>query len=391
LFKSRQFIIGIVISLIFFVVALLGVHLDQVWAALGRANYLWLVPALILYFIGVGVRAVRWRILLRPIIPEMGVKETFDVVVIGYMANDILPARIGELVRAYILSLRKGVTKTATLATIVVERIFDGITMIGFAAGAVLYIILTDNDALITGADHKLGTFLSSLQVPAIILTTIFLALLVVFLVIAASRSRTQAVINGTLRFLPGRFRERAEKIAHSFIDGLGSLRSGRSLGAVLLLSLVAWLFETSMYFVIGNLGFDLRGADGNPLPFYVYVLVCGVVNLSGLLPQAPGALGVFEFVGQSVLVGAFGVEQSQSISFVLVLHVALLLPITLLGIYYMTRQSIAYRDLIQLEETRASASEQAHELEGPLTDIELVQEGKIPEGEQGRPTIAQR
>ena len=95
--------------------------------------------------------------------------------------------------------------------------------------------------------------------------------------------------------------------------------------------------------------------------------------------PQAPGALGVFEFAGQSVLVGAFGVEQSQSISFVLVLHVALLLPITLLGFYYMTRQSIAYRDLIQLEETRASASEQAHELEGPLTDIELVQEGKIP------------
>ena len=89
---------------------------------------------------------------------------------------------------------------------------------------------------------------------------------------------------------------------------------------------------------------------------------MCGVVNLSGLLPQAPGALGVFEFVGQSVLVGAFGVEQSHSISFVLVLHVALLLPITLLGIYYMTRQSIAYRDLIQLEETRASASEQAHD-----------------------------
>lgn len=91
MFKSRQFIIGIAISLVFFVVALLGVHLDQVWAALGRANYLWLVPALALYFIGVGVRAVRWRILLRPIIPEIGVKETFDVVVIGYMANDILP------------------------------------------------------------------------------------------------------------------------------------------------------------------------------------------------------------------------------------------------------------------------------------------------------------
>lgn len=382
MFKSRQFIIGAIISLVFFVIALLGVHLDQVWAALLKANYIMLVPALVLYFIGVGVRAVRWRILLRPIIPRISIKETFDIVVIGYMANDILPARIGELVRAYILSLREKVTKTATLATIVVERIFDGITMIGFAAGAVLYIILTDNDALITGEDHKLGTFLTNLQVPAIVITIIFLVLLIVFLVIAASRARMEKVINTALRFLPGRFRERGAKIAHSFIDGLGSLRSGRSLGAVLVLSLVAWLFETSMYYVIGNAGFDLRGADGQPLPFYVYVLVCGVVNLGGLIPQGPGSLGVFEFIGQSVLVGAFGVGQSQSISYVLVLHVALLLPITLLGIFYMTRQSIAYRDLVRLEETRAAASEQAHELEGPLTDIELVQEGKIPEGE---------
>jgi uncharacterized protein (TIRG00374 family) len=382
LFKSRQFIIGIIISVIFFILAILGVRLDEAWAAALRANYLALIPALALYFLGVWVRAVRWRILLRPILPRTSLLKTFEVVVIGYMANDIFPARIGELVRAYVLSLREKVRKSATLATILVERIFDGITMVGFAAGAVLFIVLADPRALMTGEDHKLGSFLTDLQLPIIITGALFLGALVVFLAIASSRSRTERMIAFFLRFLPGRFRERVERIAHSFIDGLGSLRSASSLGAVLLLSIVAWSFETGMYYTIGNWGFDLRGVDGQPLPLYVYVMVTGFVNLGTLIPQAPGFLGVFEFIAQAVLHGAFGVNRDQSISYVLVLHVALLLPVTLLGFYYMARQSISYRQLVQLEQTRAQASEQAHEMEGPLTDIELVQEGKITQGD---------
>ena len=382
MFKSRQFIIGIIISVIFFILAILGVRLDEAWAAALRANYLALIPALALYFLGVWVRAVRWRILLRPILPRTSLLKTFEVVVIGYMANDIFPARIGELVRAYVLSLREKVRKSATLATILVERIFDGITMVGFAAGAVLFIVLADPRALMTGEDHKLGSFLTDLQLPIIITGALFLGALVVFLAIASSRSRTERMIAFFLRFLPGRFRERVERIAHSFIDGLGSLRSASSLGAVLLLSIVAWSFETGMYYTIGNWGFDLRGIDGQPLPLYVYVMVTGFVNLGTLIPQAPGFLGVFEFIAQAVLHGAFGVNRDQSISYVLVLHVALLLPVTLLGFYYMARQSISYRQLVQLEQTRAQASEQAHEMEGPLTDIELVQEGKITAGD---------
>ena len=382
MFKSRQFIIGAIISIIFFVLAILGVQLDKAWAAMLKANYLALIPALVLYFLGVWVRAVRWRILLRPILPRTSLLNVFEVVVIGYMANDIFPARIGELVRAFVLSVRENVRKSATLATILVERIFDGITMLAFAAGAVLFIVLTDPDALMTGEDHKLGSFLTDLQLPIIISAILFLGALVVFLVIATSRNRTQRLIAFSLRFLPGRFHERVEHIAHSFIDGLGSLRSPASLGAVLLLSIVAWSFESGMYYTIGNWGFDLRGIDGQPLPFYVYVMVTGFVNLGTLIPQAPGFLGVFEFIAQAVLHGAFGVDLHQSISYVLVLHIALLLPVTLLGFYYMARQSISYRQLVRLEESRFQASEQAHELEGPLTDIELVQEGKITEGD---------
>jgi hypothetical protein len=153
-------------------------------------------------------------------------------------------------------------------------------------------------------------------------------------------------------------------------------------MAAVLGLSITAWLFETGMYNVIGNWGFDLRGTDGQLLPFYVYLLATAAVNLGTLIPQAPGYAGVFEAIAKAVLVGGFGVNENASLSYVLVLHATLLIPVTLLGFYYMARQSISYRQLVQLEASRAQASEQANELEGPLTDIELVQDGKITEGD---------
>ncbi len=385
MFKSRQLIIGLVISVIFFALAVLDIDPAQVWTAFTRANYLALIPALLVYFIGVWVRAVRWRILLRPILPEKsrsGLLRIFEVVVIGYMGNNVFPARIGELVRAYVLSLRENVRKTATLATILVERIFDGLTMIGFAAAVVLFVLIVDSKALTTGADHKLGTLLMSLSIPIVIGAVVFLGALVVFLAVASSPNLMLRLAKVAFRFLPNRLHQRADRLMSSFIDGLASLKSPSNMAAVFGLSIVAWLFEASMYYIIGAWGFDLRGSDGLPLPFYVYVLATAAVNLGTLIPQAPGYAGVFEAIAKGVLVGAFGVDENASLSYVLVLHATLLIPITLLGFFYTAHQSITYKQLVELEETRAEASEQAHEFEGPLTDIDLVREGKITEGD---------
>jgi uncharacterized protein (TIRG00374 family) len=298
------------------------------------------------------------------------------------MANDILPARIGELVRAYVLSLREGVRKTATLATIFVERIFDGITMIGFAAVALLLVVLANPDALETGPGHTLGELISDMSVPLVVATVLFLGAIVVFLVVASSPKLMERLAGLFFRFLPGRLQERANRLLASFIAGLQSLRSLTSMLSVLGLSIVAWLFEASMYFVIGTWGFNLTGTDGQLLPFYVYMLATAGINLATLIPQAPGFIGVFEAVAMAVLVGGFGVARDPALSYVLVLHAALLIPVTLLGFYYMARESMSYNDLVNLEGTRAEAAQEAHELEGPLTDIELAQEGSIGGGE---------
>jgi uncharacterized protein (TIRG00374 family) len=382
LFKSRQFIIGAIISIAFLAWALSGEDYGKIGAALAGANYWMLVPAIGLYFIGVWVRAIRWQVLLKPIVPKTSLVRVFEVVVIGYMANDVLPARIGELVRAYVLSRREGVRKTATLATILVERIFDGLTMIGFAAAVILFVIVADRGVLSQGSGHQLGSLITQLDLPLTLGAVLFLGLLLAFVAVASSRERVESLVAFGLRFLPGRLHERGERLAGSFVDGLGSLRSPSSMAAVFGLSILAWLFETSMYYVLGTWGFDLRSGDGQPLPFYAYMLATAFANLSTLIPQAPGFLGVFDAIAKLVLVSAFGVPTGAALSYVLVLHAALLLPVTLLGFVYLARESLSWRELTGLEKSRAEASEEAHELEGPLTDIELVQEGKITEGD---------
>ncbi len=135
MFKNKSLWIGIVISLALLVYAFKDTDFAGIGAAFRTANYLFLIPALLLYFFGVFLRSVRWHFLLRSIKP-IGLERLFQVTVIGYMANDLLPLRIGELVRAYILGETEGISKASALVTIVLERIFDGVTMLIFIGAA---------------------------------------------------------------------------------------------------------------------------------------------------------------------------------------------------------------------------------------------------------------
>ena len=136
-------------------------------------QYWALLPALAVYFAGVWIRAVRWGVLLSPLRRGIHPYSLFKVLVIGYMGNDILPARLGDVIRVYVLSRRESVTKSATLATILVERIFDGLTMIGFLAVSALFITL----------NSEMTTILR-------LTSALFLVGLLVFIFLAASPDR---------------------------------------------------------------------------------------------------------------------------------------------------------------------------------------------------------
>ena len=129
--KRWQFWLGVLISVVFLYLALRGLQIGDMWEALKGAVYWWLIPGVLVYFLGVWIRAWRWHYLLRPI-KSISTRKMFPIVAIGYMGNNIYPARAGEVLRAVVLKRRYDVAISASLATIIVERVYDGVVMLAF-------------------------------------------------------------------------------------------------------------------------------------------------------------------------------------------------------------------------------------------------------------------
>ncbi len=320
--KRWQFWLGVAISAVFLYMALKGLDLAQVWYYIRHGNYWWLIPSVAIYFFGVWARTWRWHYMLRALKP-IPTRQLFPVVCIGYMGNNIYPARIGELLRAYVLKRKEGVSIAASLATILVERIFDGVIMLLFVfVGLPLAPFIPDNWRRFV-----------------IMFSLLFFGALAVFFVLAASPRYAQRVYNWIIdHLLPKRFREPVRGFADRFMEGLYFLRSGRDVAMIFVTSLVVWLAETCKYWFVMH-AFDFE------VSFFVLMLMNGVVNLFTTIPSAPGYLGTFDEPGIEIL-KAFGVEGNIAGAYTLVLHAALWLPITLLGAYYMWRESLSWTDL---------------------------------------------
>ena len=123
---NKKYWIGIGVSIILLAYFLFTVEIGRMLDALAGANYWYIFPAVAMYFISVYFRSMRWSVMLRRLKP-VSTRRLFPVVVVGYMANNILPMRLGEIVRSYYLSEREGVSATSALVTVFVERIFDAL------------------------------------------------------------------------------------------------------------------------------------------------------------------------------------------------------------------------------------------------------------------------
>ena len=312
--------IGLAGSLLFLYLAFRGQDLGTIWAALKRANYWYIIPAVAIYFGGVWVRSLRWSFLLRPV-ERFRARELFRVVVIGYTANNVLPLRTGELVRSYVLSARSRVRNASALATIAVERIFDGLTMLGFVLVASLSIGLT-----------------SQVREIAVVGGLLFGTILVGLVVMSSSRTRAWTIRVAVQR-LPQRLSGPLEGATHAFLDGLGVLRSREDLILVCLTSIAAWMLEASVYALI-SIGFGLGLSPAEVL------LVTAVANLATLVPSSPGYVGAFEAGVVLALTGAIGIQHDLALSYAIAVHAALYFPITLIGLYFWGRESLSWRDM---------------------------------------------
>lgn len=342
--KKWQFWLGVVISVGFLYISLRGLNLGDFWQVVGAANYWWILPGILVYFVAVWVRAWRWHYLLRPI-KIISTGKMFPVTCIGYMGNNIYPARAGEVLRAVILKRKEGVPISASLATVIVERIFDGVVMLAF-----IFINLPEL-AKLTDPSGIIG----NIQQLALWGTGVFIGALLIFLLAAMFPKITLRVGESIIsRLVPPRFRTQINGIMHKFLDGLASLRSPLSILMVFFTSILIWLLETIKYwFVMHAFSFSIS--------FFALMLMNGISNLATTIPSAPGYIGTFDASGIAVLT-AFGITQTTAAGYTLVLHVALWLPITVLGAIFLGREGIKWNDSLRKEASQIQpVSEQDH------------------------------
>jgi len=323
--KHWKFWLGVAISSIFLYSAVRDLKWDEFWVAIKTANYYWLIPGIAIYFVGVWIRAWRWHYLLRPLKP-ISTNKMFPVVTIGYAGNNIFPARAGEVLRAFILKRRENVSLSASLATIIVERIFDAVVMMAF-----VFVNLPELAKLTSDSG-----FLGNIQTVAIWGTIIFFGALIVFLISAMLPQITAKIGLWFIeKLLPQRFHKQIVELMNKFLDGLASLRSPGNVLMVFFTSVVIWLLETGKYWFVMQ-AFEFR------VSFFALMLVNGLVNLATTIPGAPGYIGTWEAVIVAVLV-AYNVSGGEALGYAVVLHMALWLPITLLGSYYLTKEGIKW------------------------------------------------
>ena len=156
---SRRFWLGIVVTLGFLFLFLWKVDFGETGRELQDANYAYFIPAIACYFLALSVRSLRWRFLLLHLKP-VSIPRLYPVVAIGYMANNMLPLRLGELVRAHFLGEKEGISKASVLSTIGVERVLDGLTLLLFAG--VVWPFLPWTDVLRNDAGELNGAFMSA-------------------------------------------------------------------------------------------------------------------------------------------------------------------------------------------------------------------------------------
>ncbi|MEM7033213.1 MAG: lysylphosphatidylglycerol synthase transmembrane domain-containing protein [Chloroflexota bacterium] len=320
--KRWQLWLGAGISAIFLIYALWGLKLGQVWENMTQANYIWIIPGVLVYFLAVLARTWRWHYLLRPI-QVIPVRSMWSPVVIGYMGNNILPFRAGEVVRAYVLKRNMGVSIGVGLATVLVERVFDGLVMLIF---------------VLIGLP-RIPDIPLALQQTVIFASIGFSIALIVLGIWAVKPALAQSVYTYFInRFAPQKLQARLLSLANNFTEGLQSLTSVQDVVMIFVTSIVIWLLETVKYWFVTY-------AFAFTVSFFTLMLMNGVVNLATTLPSAPGYIGTFDTPGIEVLT-IFGIDPDVAAAYTLVLHAALWLPVTLLGLWYMYKEGLSFGEL---------------------------------------------
>ena len=337
----RARIFGTLLSLVFIAITISQVNLSEFADALGRGQYTWVIPAALVTAIGYVLRVSRWRWIAGPGAFASYV-DASSALLIGFAANNVLPLRLGELVRSYAAARHSAHRKTFFLATIVVERVLDGIILVAILGVASFLTPLPEG-----GREIQLAV------------SGIFVLGALAVWLIARADPRALSILDRVLQVAPARVSKSIEKRLPAFIEGFAQLRTGANLTRILGVSLLIWCCELTSYaLIVHAFGVDFSGVTMLAGP----AVLMTAVNFSTMIPAAPGYIGVYHLSGVAAL-AVFGVSREVALAIATVSHAMQYILVTAAGLTMLGREHLSLRGVS--EAATADDDTEADELQG--------------------------
>jgi len=335
--RRLQFAAGIGLSALLLWIFLREADFAAVGAELRGAEYRWVVLGAALSVATIGYRALRWHYLLLPI-RSVALWPLASCTFMGWAFTSLLPGRLGEVARPVLLGRREGISKTATFATIVLERLFD---LLAVLVILVVYLLAFPLPASIEGEG---AAVMAAMRLSGVVALAVLLVAMAFVVGTQLWPRRVDAVMAAVAGRLPGRLGDKLLPIGRRFLEGLTGIREPRLLAAIVLHSLGIWFVVLISYYLMFN-AFDIR------LPFYATMPLV-VLLVIGVMVPTPGAVGSFHAAAQIGLATLWGVPNDQAISYAIVTHAAVFVPITLIGILLLAREGMSVRSFEELEDS---------------------------------------
>ncbi len=327
--KKFQVILGILISIFFLWLAFRKVSIPEMLEAIRDANYWYFIPASIFLFLSLWFRAFRWKYFFKSI-KSVRMSNLFASMMIGYMANNVFPMRLGEFLRAYSIGRTADVSKMSSFATIVVERVLDLLTLL-----------------LLLGLAFFLQPFPKWIQDSGVVILAITVGAVLFMGFLVFKTAPTLRFLEKLLSPLPEKWREKILEYTESLIEGFSVLKNPQYYLIVGILSLLIWgSYVAITYLVLMSFGIVQQ--------YHLSILACVVVQIMiGIgvtIPSSPGYVGTYHYLAMQAL-AIYGVGQSEALSFAIVLHLFNYIPSTLVGLYYFGRENVKISDALEEKE----------------------------------------
>jgi uncharacterized protein (TIRG00374 family) len=320
--------IGIALSVALLWWTLRGVSLAAVWAELEGSNHWLFLASAISATLIFPLRAIRWRIILEPVAPGLPLGALWRSIAIGGMVNNLVPARAGEIARAYAVTRETPVTFSSALASLAVDRLFDMVVLLGLGLAALL-------DPAFPRDARVAGQTLGDLAQGSIVLVVVLVAGLYMLAIFPSQLVRAFEIF---ARRVSPAVEQKGKDALVRFSAGLSVLTSPTRFLAVLWWTIAHWLVNALAFW----LGFRAVGIE---LGFAAALFLQMLVAIGVALPSAPGFFGVFEKLAQ-VGLAIYGIQATQAASWAIGFHILSFIPITLIGIYYFSRLRLSLGEL---------------------------------------------